>query len=114
MGLTLNIALLQIAPQDTLEENLEKGLGSCRRAKALGADLALFPEMWSNGYHLYGRSVDQWKAEAIPADGDFVRAFGLLARELNMAIGITLLERHETGPRNTLVLFDRFGERKLT
>ena len=52
MGLTLNIALLQIAPQDTLEENLEKGLGSCRRAKALGADLALFPEMWSNGYNI--------------------------------------------------------------
>lgn len=45
----LKIALLQIAPCGTLEGNLEKGIEYCRRAKALGADLALFPEMWSNG-----------------------------------------------------------------
>lgn len=31
-----------------------------------------------------------------------------------MAIGITLLERFPGGPRNTLVLFDRFGRRALT
>lgn len=30
-----------------------------------------------------------------------------------MAIGITLLEKYEKAPRNTFVLFDRFGERKL-
>ena len=30
-----------------------------------------------------------------------------------MAVGVTLLEAWEGGPRNTLVLFDRFGERKL-
>ena len=51
----LKIALLQIAPGDTLEENLEKGLCSCREAKRRGADIALFPEMWSNGYRIYGR-----------------------------------------------------------
>ena len=31
-----------------------------------------------------------------------------------MAIGVTLLERCPSGPRNTLVLFDRFGRRVLT
>lgn len=31
-----------------------------------------------------------------------------------MCIGITLLEAYEPSPRNTLVLFDRFGRRKLT
>lgn len=31
-----------------------------------------------------------------------------------MAVGVTLLERYGGGPRNTLVLFDRHGERKLT
>ena len=40
----LNIALLQIAPCGTLEGNLEKGTASCRKAKELGADIALFPE----------------------------------------------------------------------
>ncbi len=30
-----------------------------------------------------------------------------------MTIGITLLEKYKNGPRNLLVLFDRFGEQKL-
>ncbi len=110
----LNIALLQIAPTDSLEGNLEKGTAACRRAKELGADIALFPEMWSNGYRIYDRPVEEWKAEAISAESEFVRAFGRLAGELDMAVGVTLLEAWEGGPRNTLVLFDRFGERKLT
>ena len=33
---------------------------------------------------------------------------------MNMAVGITLLEKTGDNPRNTLVLFDRFGNRKLT
>ncbi len=111
---TLKIALLQIAPCGTLEGNLEKGIASCRRAGGLGADIALFPEMWSNGYRIYGRPVEQWKAEAIPAHGEFVSAFGVLARELHMAIGVTFLEQYKGGPRNSMVLFDRFGERKIT
>lgn len=45
----LNIALLQILPQNTLEENLQKGLEACRQAQKAGADIALFPEMWSTG-----------------------------------------------------------------
>lgn len=110
----LRIALLQITPRGTLEENLEKGLAACGRAKELGADLALFPEMWNNGYRIYGRSPAQWTAEAIPADGAFVNAFGQLAKELDMAIGVTFLERYDGGPRNSMVLFDRFGRRTLT
>ena len=53
----LKIALLQIAPCKTLEENLKKGITYCRKAKERGADIALFPEMWSNGYNIYDRPV---------------------------------------------------------
>ena len=110
----LKIALLQLTPTGSLQGNLEKGLDACRRAKKMGADLALFPEMWSNGYAIYDRPGSEWMAEAIPADSDFICQFGTLAQELEMAIGITLLEAYETGPRNTLVLFDRLGHRILT
>ena len=110
----LIIALLQIAPCPTLEENLQKGLSACRQAHAMGADIALFPEMWSNGYRIYGRPVPEWTAEALPVDGAFAVAFGSLARELGMAIGVTLLEKYPGGPRNTLLLFDRRGRRVLT
>ncbi len=111
---SLKIALLQIAPSGTLSGNLAKGIESCRAAKKMGADIALFPEMWSNGYDICDRPFDQWREDGIPADGDFVRAFGELSGELEMAIGITLLERKGEALRNTLVLFDRHGERKLT
>lgn len=83
------------------------------RRKEMGADVALFPEMFSNGYNIYGRPVSDWIREAIPADHEFIKAFKVLSKELNMAIGITLLEEYETGPRNTLILFDRFGKQVL-
>lgn len=110
----LKIALLQIAPCTTLEGNLEKGIHFCRKAKDLGADIALFPEMWSNGYRIYDRPVEEWTAEAISAESGFILSFRDLARELDMAIGITLLEKFPDAPRNTLILFDRFGEKVLT
>ena len=110
----LKIALLQIAPGDTLDENLQKGMEACRKAAGMGADIALFPEMWSNGYRIYDRPSEEWMAEAIPADGSFAEAFERLAGELGMAIGVTLLETCPGGPKNTMVLFDRHGKRVLT
>ncbi len=109
----IKIALLQISPCDTLENNRQKGIESCKIAKETGADIALFPEMFSNGYNIYNRPVEKWKSEAIDVDSDFVKTFGTLAKELDMAIGITLLEKYGDAPRNTLVLFDRKGERKF-
>ena len=110
----LKIALLQISPCGSLEKNLEKGIQSCRQAKKIEADIALFPEMWSCGYDIYSRPAYEWMKDAIPADSAFVESFRYLARELNMAIGITLLEKYKDGVRNALLLFDRHGEKKLT
>ncbi len=109
----IKIALLQLAPCKTQDENLEKGIRYCKDAKERGADIALFPEMWSNGYRIYNRPAAEWKAEAVPADSDFVNTFGKLAGELQMAIGVTLLEQYADAPRNSLVLFDRKGERQF-
>ena len=110
----LKIAMLQLIPHATLSENLKKGTEACKKAKRMGADIVLFPEMWSNGYRIYDRPLKEWTAEAISLEDDFVISFGKLAKELNMAIGITLLERYEDSQRNTMVLFDRFGKKKLT
>ena len=110
----MKIALLQIAAEAALDRTLEKGRAFCRRAKDLGADLALFPEMFSNGYRIYDRPASEWTRDAIPACHPFVQSFGALAKELNMAIGITFLEECGTGPKNSLLLFDRFGKQALT
>lgn len=48
----LKVALLQLMPEDTLDGNQQKGFKYCRKAKEMGADIALFPEMWSVGYNI--------------------------------------------------------------
>jgi predicted amidohydrolase len=109
----LKIALLQILPCGSLGGNLQKGVEYCRKAKAAGADIALFPEMWSNGYQV-SWDPKLLSLDAVADDGDFVMAHADLAKELQMAIGITILEDHRPSPRNTLILFDRHGARALS
>lgn len=110
---SLKVALMQLQPGMNLQENLQKGLQYCRMAKQMGADIALFPEMWSVGYHIPTEKavLKDW---AVSLNSEFVCAFERVAKELDMAIGITFLEAYEPLPRNTLCLFDRFGENILT
>lgn len=110
---SLKVALLQLFPEDTLDGNLQKGLHYCKKAKEMGADIALFPEMWSVGYHI-PEDIHQLKETAIGLDSAFIMAFRALAKELQMAIGITFLEQFEPLPRNTFCLFNRDGNLVLT
>ena len=96
----IHIAFLQLLPGKTLKEQLEIGQRACREAKEKGADIALFPEMWSDGYYL-------------PQDEQALQAFRQLARELRMAIGITFLEALDPKPLNSVVFFDRLGHEIL-
>ena len=112
MGM-FKVALLQLlAAGNDQEANLLKGDDACREAARLGADLALFPEMWNIGYYEWGDAGDDataLAAQAITVDGDFVGHFRSLASELDMAIAITFLEDWPTGPRNSLALVDSHG-----
>ena len=89
-------------------------------AAALGADLALFPEMWNIGYGFEGErtapaaaALARWRAQAVTADGPFVARFARLANELGLAIAVTYLEATAGGPRNTVSLVDRHGREAL-
>ena len=105
----IKLALLQIKPTSSLEENIIKGREYCKKAKSMGADIILFPEMWSNGYNIYNRLVNEWINEAIDIDSKFIKEFKKLAKELEVAIGITFLEKCSTGPKNSIILFDMQG-----
>ncbi len=97
---------------------LSKGDLFCRRARALGADIALFPEMWSIGMTFFNPKQDGarelWQAQAISRDDPFIQHFQNLARELKMAIALTYLEKWPGAPRNSVSLIDRHGEIVLT
>lgn len=109
---TLRVALMQLYPANTPEMSLQIAKSACLAAANTGADIALFPEMWSTGYTL-PRNASALKALSISADDEYVQEFARLAAELNMAIGITFLERHEPRPLNSFVLLDRYGKEVL-
>ncbi|MCL4179587.1 MAG: carbon-nitrogen hydrolase family protein [Verrucomicrobia bacterium] len=126
-GNEVNVALLQLAPFGAdLEKNLEKGEDYCRRAKLQGADIILFPEMWSIGYsrfHLPGTNYtpdeyplgfEEWKARAVDSSDRFIRHFRALARELEIAIVITYLEKWDGLPRNSASVINARGEIVMT
>lgn len=108
----LKIAFLQLLPGKSLEEQMEIGKRACAEARSGGADIALFPEMWSDGYYL---PQDEKKLDqlSIRKDSDFIQAFRNLAAEFRMAIGITFLEETDTKPLNSIILFDRNGREVL-
>jgi len=107
------VALLQLLPGNSQQENLVKGVEACRKAKVMGADLALFPEMWNTGY-TFPCDPDGLKTMAIRQDGTFLGTFIQLTTDLDMAIGITYLEQYKPNPRNTVTVIDRHGEIVLT
>ena len=108
------MALLQIAPHgNDQSRNLEKGLNRCREAKSMGADLAVFPELWNIGstrYPLSAAGRESWTASAIVRRSDFIASFAALARELRMNIAVTYLEAHSPKPRNSVSIIDGTGE----
>ena len=112
--MNFTVALLQIAPfSNDQARNLEKGLECCREAKSLGADLAVFPELWNIGaarcpIDVAGR--ESWIASAIDRHGDFLLRFTELARELRLNIALTYLEAHVPKPRNSVSIIDQAGE----
>lgn len=138
---TLKVALLQMSACGCDQAaHLAKGEAFCRQAAAMGADLALFPEMWNTGYtsaHPWAPESDLWRhperwteeaiqeaatlrleevwqGQAIRCDDAFIQRFQALARELNMAIAITYLEDREGRLHNSVSLIDRRGEILLT
>ena len=115
----VRVALLQMTAFGCDQDaNLEKGETFCRRAKGTGADVALFPEMWNVGYTFPDSSQpnakEAWQAQAVGAQDGFVTHFQRLAKELDMAIVLTYLERWDGAPRNSLSLIDRHGEIRMT
>lgn len=108
----LKVALLQIIPERSLEQNLEKGITALQTAKELGADIALFPEMWSSGYNI-PENIAKLQEMAILPDSEFIRRFSQKAKELDMAVAITFLEKTNALPKNSVIIFDRFGKKAL-
>jgi N-carbamoylputrescine amidase len=141
-AMQITVALLQMTACSDPSELLTKGEAFCRRAQAMGADLALFPETWNALFSFPHPQEDLWQApevwqnmlsdaipvpdpaayqrwldQAISQNDRFVTHFRELARELSMAIALTYLEAWPPAPRHprdTVSLIDQQGDIVLT
>ena len=115
MDNNFKVAILQLNAVNDSNKNLIKGIEACKKAKQLGADIAVFPEMWNIGYEMPtgNEGVCIWKQKSITEDSDYLLKFKELAKELNMAIAITFLEKTKNLPKNSIIIYDRFGNKIL-
>ena len=109
------VALLQISAFGTDQiKNQAKGIQYCRQAAQLGADIALFPEMWNIGYTSFDPdrpgARQAWFDLAIDRQSEFITAYLTLAAQLDMAIALTYLKNRTSLPHNVVSLIDRHGD----
>lgn len=79
----------------------------------MGADLAVFPELWNIGATHYPLTVaerESWTASAIHRRSNFFLSFVALAQELRMNIALTYLEAYSPKPGNSVSIINRAGE----
>lgn len=101
----------------------------CRQAASMGADIAVFPEMFSIAYPdmvadprknwnevaFEGKEpdhtlIEKYRSYAIDDDHPYLAHFRKLSRELDMAIAVTYMGRGKKAPRNSVIIIDRHGK----
>ena len=95
----------------------EHGPSIVRQAAAAGADVVVFPEMYSNGYATFdaGDKAAQmrFRQGALALDGPYVDGFRDAARTNRIHVVATLLEQGSPDPFNSAILIDDRGETVL-
>jgi deaminated glutathione amidase len=86
-------------------------------AKAAGAEIVVFPEMFSNGYACFdpkdAAAFSRWRRGAQLADGSFVKKFSDVAKAHRIHLVATFLEDADPKPFNSALLIDNSGKSVL-
>ncbi|MBK1962370.1 carbon-nitrogen hydrolase family protein [Listeria ivanovii] len=120
----LKIALVQKkAVPNQKAVNLKLALQHIKEAANQGADLVLFPEMWSNGYAapfdeafdkpLHPEFTDErtnWLDNGVEPNSEYVTALKKHAKEYQVGICATYLSKTAEKRQNTAIMIDRNGE----
>ena len=111
----VKVALLQLLPEENLQGNIIKGIKAVEKAAAMGADIALFPEMWSCGY-CFPQDKTALDSLAVSHESEYTMTFAKAARDNDIAVAVTYLMKNEQGgaPYNSVTLFDRHGKEMFT
>ncbi len=103
---TFTISLGQMTPRlGQAEANFAQLREWAAEAAQRGSEMVLFPELWSTGGDLAN-----WEHHAAPLGAGLFAEMANLAAELGVAIGGSILERHNGRAYNTFALFGADGE----
>jgi predicted amidohydrolase len=92
-------------PQGQPEANLARARAFAAQARRAGADLLVLPELWLHGYDL--ERAETWATPL--GEGGFAE-MASMAREFDIHLAGSILERHVDGVSNTAVLYGPGGE----
>ena len=120
----MKIALVQKrAVPNHPKRNSELAVRYIREASCLGADLVLFPEMWSNGYAppfdgafddptdpAFEKERKEWLENAVTIESDYVTAVKDAAAKYKIGVCATFLSKTEGKFQNTAIVIDRSGK----
>lgn len=108
----IKIALLQILPKETQEENFLRAREYIIKAKENRADIVLLPELWNIGYSSPQEyiSVEDWEKCALEKTSPEFLQYTELAKELKISIVFPYLEKvGENTFSNSATLIDENG-----
>jgi predicted amidohydrolase len=91
-------------PAGRPEDNVARARHFAAGARKAGADVLVLPELWLHGYDL--TRAKEWASPL--GEGGFVQ-MASLAREYQLHLVGSILERHDSGISNTAAMFDRTG-----
>ena len=120
----MKIALVQKrAVPNHPKRNSELAVRYIREASCLGADLVLFPEMWSNGYAppfdgafddptdpAFEKECKEWLENAVAIESGYVTAVKDAAAKYKIGVCATFLSKTEDKFQNTAIVIDRSGK----
>ena len=120
---TIKIALVQKkAIPNNKNRNLELAVQYIKEASCMGADIVLFPEMWSNGYAApfdgafdnptnpaFEEERKEWLESAVTIESDYVAAIKDAAQKYKIGVCATFLSKADEKFQNTAITIDRSG-----
>lgn len=119
----LRIAMVQqkAVPNDQ-KTNLQLAVQYINKASRMGADMVLFPEMWSNGYAppfdgafdnptdpAFEKERKEWLESAVTIESDYVTAVKDAAAKYKIGVCATFLSKKEDKFQNIAIIIDRSG-----
>ena len=110
MPRTISVAALQTAYGEDLQANIDKTIGLVREAAARGAQVILPSELFQGPYFCVSQE-ERWFGHAYEwREHPCVTQLAPVARELGVAIPVSIFEREGPQYYNSLVMLDADGE----